>query len=400
MEGANGNKLFGKEVEVPQVLDQLHKYMMKNYKIKDPRYIQKPNFFEEYIEGSDLPMWDEFQKLKDIQDCYLSKRERRFMEEVNDPRPYNSRHIYFWLQKYLGLSNTTIHSLKPLFVLYFEREGKYWLKKYRQIHGADTPHFIGIDDRYVKYEPDVWFHEKYGKCCLLMIDIDHPGGFYIPVGNITDPGPEIKYEVDEPGMFQSEMGEESPYIHWLQADMYRNTTTGRLIYRYNPPERYQEGGHRYIYLLFKQNGGKEVNPPLGLDGFGGEWNSKRSKWPLKSFLQANPHLELVEVNYFIYDHRELVMQVYRDIFGQNIETMEPQELPPHFKQEGEPSSDTADHPIPQEEIEAAATLLDYKEKEGDKMRKHREWLAKDKDIWRDTEIPDGLNLEQLPIPRP
>jgi len=263
------------------------------------------------------------------------------------------KHIKAYLERALKRSQKEVNGTGNLDVIYLERDNKPWLREW-VIVGEDNPAMLQIDERHVKHEPDVFWDERFGLCTLMMLDLDHPNGYWRPPrpksikklqpqkGKIlTVKEKPLHYDDEEilerrkllekdmnevaklcleknskgHGKFGFRTGDDGPYLHWLLTDAYRNCSSGNIIYRYRGPRRYAAGKHRYALLLFKQKGNKGISPPLSARGKPGQFIRERAQWPVKRFLEANPHLELAATNYFVMDHRNKSMRLYNFMLG-------------------------------------------------------------------------------------
>lgn len=226
----------------------------------------------------------------------------QFPWEVNqtvDTREPHVREIQHFLLS-LGLTINETNKLSFLPAKYLDRTGLKYMYNW-EIEGADTPMMIRIDQRHVVHEPDVWWDERWGHCCVMMLDLDNPDGM--------------------PESTETSLGAASPWMHWLITDAVHNSSTGNVIYGYNGPTPLGNNGeHRYMFLVLRQNN-KTVNPPSSRDVSGLGWTRDRSRWPVRDFLISNPSLELVAVNYFKYDHSEESQKTYNDILGSKEESV-------------------------------------------------------------------------------
>ena len=85
----------------------------------------------------------------------------------------------------------------------------------------------------------------------------------------------------------SKPGERGPWLHWFIKDCRNGTSVGGdECVEYEGPAP-PKGNHRYIFVLFRQNG--EIRVPT----------EERKAWPFEQFLKLNQHLLTpVAMNYF------------------------------------------------------------------------------------------------------
>jgi hypothetical protein len=90
-----------------------------------------------------------------------------------------------------------------------------------------------------------------------------------------------------------ETGELGPVLHWVATDCTMGTPeNGNHLSKYigpGPPK----GNHRYIFILFQQNGSAPVTLPAKSEA--------RRNWDFGAFLSNNPHLVPVALNFYYTD---------------------------------------------------------------------------------------------------
>lgn len=131
-----------------------------------------------------------------------------------------------------------------------------------RIHGESSQ--FSKKDTFLRVKPDVDFDPRLGPCTLVALDPD------VPVRKKGGTSPNV-------------MG---PWLHWLVADAEGAADAGTDIVPYAGPVP-AKGNHRLIFVLFQQGEGH-------LDFAAGV---KRAKWKFDVFLQANPGMKPVAVNF-------------------------------------------------------------------------------------------------------
>merc|ERR1712080_272142 len=125
--------------------------------------------------------------------------------------------------------------------------------KDHDINGAASS-FKKKTDKFLQGRPDVSFEKSIGTCCLVYLDPDAP-------------------ERNGDGALVGHMG---PYLHWLVSECEGGKAGGGREHLTHMGPMPPKGRHRYIFVLFKQEGG--VKFPKGLE---------RKKWDFPAFLAAN-----------------------------------------------------------------------------------------------------------------
>ncbi|XP_054918993.1 protein D2-like [Dermacentor andersoni] len=143
-----------------------------------------------------------------------------------------------------------------------------------------------------------------------LVVVTYPAGAHVQLGNTLTPeqtadvpdvrvpgDPDRWYTVilldpDAPSRKDPKMRH---WLHWLVVNVPQGETTTLTKYA-GPTPPPGTGEHRYVFLVYKQQG---VVTPNGLKGFGKE----RAKFNLTAFLEAADLNELVAANFFVAENK-------------------------------------------------------------------------------------------------